>query len=37
MTTHTAGDVVTELDFLLAVRLDALVQPYSVRSGSTDA
>jgi 4a-hydroxytetrahydrobiopterin dehydratase len=36
MTTHTAGDVVTELDFLLAVRLDAIVQPYSARSGSKD-
>ncbi len=24
MTTHTAGDVVTELDFLLAARIDAI-------------
>lgn len=25
MTTHTAGDVVTELDFLTAERIDAIV------------
>lgn len=32
MTTHTAGDVVTELDFLLAARIDAIVHPYSAHS-----
>ncbi|WP_326644069.1 4a-hydroxytetrahydrobiopterin dehydratase [Streptosporangium sp. NBC_01755] len=26
MTTHTAGDVVTELDFLLAVRINKITQ-----------
>jgi 4a-hydroxytetrahydrobiopterin dehydratase len=28
MTTHTAGDVVTELDFLLAARIDAIAAGY---------
>jgi 4a-hydroxytetrahydrobiopterin dehydratase len=32
MTTHTAGDVVTELDFLLADRIDQVVQQHG---GST--
>lgn len=28
MTTHTAGDVLTELDFLLADRIDQIVSEY---------
>lgn len=28
LTTHTAGDVVTELDFLLLARIDAIVAKY---------
>ncbi|GAA4232938.1 4a-hydroxytetrahydrobiopterin dehydratase [Streptosporangium album] len=28
MTTHTAGDVVTELDFLLATRIDRIAEKY---------
>jgi len=38
MTTHTAGDVVTELDFLLAARIDAMAAGHgaeSVPSGDT--
>lgn len=31
MTTHTAGDVVTELDFLLIARIDAIAGSYGVR------
>ncbi|MFI9535962.1 4a-hydroxytetrahydrobiopterin dehydratase [Nocardia fusca] len=31
MTTHTAGDVVTELDFLLITRIDAIAGSYGVR------
>ncbi len=30
MTTHTAGDVVTELDFLLAERIDQIAQHHGV-------
>ncbi|MFC6084372.1 4a-hydroxytetrahydrobiopterin dehydratase [Sphaerisporangium aureirubrum] len=29
MTTHTAGDVVTELDFLLAERIDQIVRDHA--------
>jgi 4a-hydroxytetrahydrobiopterin dehydratase len=29
LTTHTAGDVVTELDFLLLARIDAIVANYA--------
>ncbi|MEV6980019.1 4a-hydroxytetrahydrobiopterin dehydratase [Sphaerisporangium sp. NPDC051017] len=29
MTTHTAGDVVTELDFLLAERIDQIIQAHA--------
>jgi 4a-hydroxytetrahydrobiopterin dehydratase len=28
MTTHTAGDVVTELDFLLVTRIDAIARSF---------
>lgn len=31
MTTHTAGDVVTELDFLLISRIEAIAGSYGVR------
>jgi len=31
MTTHTAGDVVTELDFQLAERIDAVADRYGAR------
>lgn len=30
-TTHTAGDVVTELDFLLIARIETIVGSYGVR------
>jgi 4a-hydroxytetrahydrobiopterin dehydratase len=32
MTTHTAGDVVTELDFLLAARIDEIAAAHGARS-----
>jgi 4a-hydroxytetrahydrobiopterin dehydratase len=32
LTTHTAGDVVTELDFLLMARLDAIAASYGAKS-----
>jgi 4a-hydroxytetrahydrobiopterin dehydratase len=31
MTTHTAGDVVTELDFLLITRIDAIAASHSAK------
>jgi 4a-hydroxytetrahydrobiopterin dehydratase len=31
MTTHTAGDVVTELDFLLIARIERIAGSYGVR------
>lgn len=31
MTTHTAGDVVTELDFLLIDRIEAIARAYGAR------
>lgn len=31
MTTHTAGDVVTELDFLLIDRIEAIASSYGVK------
>jgi 4a-hydroxytetrahydrobiopterin dehydratase len=31
MTTHTAGDVVTELDFLLIARIERIARSYGVR------
>jgi hypothetical protein len=30
LTTHTAGDVITELDFLLIARLDQIAAAYGV-------
>jgi 4a-hydroxytetrahydrobiopterin dehydratase len=32
MTTHTAGDVVTELDFLLVTRIDQIAASYGAKS-----
>ena len=32
LTTHTAGDVVTELDFLLAARVDAIADAYGAKT-----
>jgi 4a-hydroxytetrahydrobiopterin dehydratase len=32
LTTHTAGDVVTELDFLLMARIDAIAGSYGAKS-----
>jgi len=32
LTTHTAGDVVTELDFLLVARIDAIAASYGAKS-----
>ena len=32
LTTHTAGDVVTELDFLLVARIDAIATSYGAKS-----
>jgi 4a-hydroxytetrahydrobiopterin dehydratase len=32
LTTHTVGDVVTELDFLLMARIDAIAASYGVKS-----
>ncbi len=32
LTTHTAGDVVTELDFLLAARIDTIVASYGTKA-----
>jgi 4a-hydroxytetrahydrobiopterin dehydratase len=32
LTTHTAGDVVTELDFLLMARIDATAASYGAKS-----
>jgi 4a-hydroxytetrahydrobiopterin dehydratase len=32
LTTHTAGDVVTELDFLLMARIDAIAASYGAKS-----
>ena len=31
LTTHTAGDVVTELDFLLAARIDAIASSHGAK------
>ena len=31
LTTHTAGDVVTELDFLLLARIDAIAASYGAK------
>jgi 4a-hydroxytetrahydrobiopterin dehydratase len=33
MTTHTAGDVVTELDFLLVTRIDEIAAAHGAKSG----
>jgi len=32
MTTHTAGDVITELDFLLVSRIDAIAASHGAKS-----
>ena len=32
LTTHTAGDVVTELDFLLLARIDAIAAAYGAKA-----
>ena len=34
MTTHTAGDVVTELDFVTAERLDAIATEHGATAGT---
>jgi 4a-hydroxytetrahydrobiopterin dehydratase len=32
LTTHTAGDAVTELDFLLVARIDAIAAAYGAKA-----
>ncbi len=36
MTTHTAGDVLTELDFLLASRIDAIAAGHGAKPATTN-